>query len=659
MRGHTLAEFSSMPTVTESAFFSMTATKIVGDWDEYLWMVVCGGLAAAFMAWGIGANDVANSFATSVGSKTLKLWQACIIAGIFEFTGAMLLGGSVAKTIASGIANTALYTDVPEIYMYGMLCSLTIAGLWLLVATMWCFAISTTHTIMGSIMGFALKGDFPYLSGFLLIVLSWFFSPIIGGILAAIFFNICRIFILRSDNSTNRAIWAIPLLVLFTLFINILFVLVKGAMADLQKRWPCKKATGYKGMAIKDCSDHFINSCWIAAAAAGGAALVSGLILIPLLKRKMRREAEAEELALENGDKAVEEDLDAPQAYEKIHVHEIPAGATWVTPPYHYVTYAATASYRQVIKGLTYDVHSGAANDAKGEEMIANAEVFAPQTERIFSYLQVLSASCVAFAHGSKDVANSIGPYSVIYYVFKNHKVPGSSAEAPKWIFALGGGMIVVGLATYGYNIIMIIGVKYLHLTPARGFSAELAAGMTIALASFFGIPVSTTQIIVGAETGIGLCESIHGVRWALLAKTFFGWILTIVLALGFCAGLFAAGAYAPSITMAADMREMNFGVYTLTSSIYKSINTTTHDYSTNLTWWEAAPSTWAAPFNARPYNGSMLAFNANKSSNSFKSAIGSDVTGKRGYVLPELVLYYLNDAVKLNATYSTTNIGI
>ncbi|KAG1676249.1 hypothetical protein FOA52_006467 [Chlamydomonas sp. UWO 241] len=652
----------------------MSAPKIVGDWNEYLWMVVCGGLAAAFMAWGIGANDVANSFATSVGSKTLKLWQACIIAGIFEFLGAMLLGGTVAKTVASGIANTALYTDVPEIYMYGMLCALTIAGTWLLVATMWCFAVSTTHTITGSIMGFALvfggfngvvwskeKGDFPYLSGFLPIVLSWFFSPIIGGLLAAIFFNICRIFILRSENSTNRAIWAIPLLVAFALFINVLFVLVKGAKADLQKRWPCKKATGYKGHPIKDCSDHFINSCWISAAAACGTAVICGLVFIPLLKRKMRREAEAEELALESGEKAAEEeDLhDTPQYYEKIYVHEIPADAPLYMLPYHYVLHAATAAYRQVTKGLTYDVHRGAADDAKGAEMIANAEVFSPKTEIIFSYLQVLSASCVAFAHGSNDVANAIGPFSAIFFVFKNHEVPGSKADAPKWIFALGGGMIVVGLATYGYNIIMTIGVKYLHLTPARGFNAELAAGMTIALASFFGIPVSTTQIIVGAETGIGLCESIHGVRWALLAKTFSGWILTIVLAIIFCAALFAAGAYAPSITMAAQMREMNNGVYAVTTDIYKYVNTTARVNMDNDTWWTAAPSSWAAPFDARPYNGSMLAYNANKSAYAFKSAIGSNVAGKRGYVFPELVLYYLNDAVEMNTTYSTTNIGI
>ncbi|KAG1676247.1 hypothetical protein FOA52_006465 [Chlamydomonas sp. UWO 241] len=179
------------------------------------------------------------------------------------------------------------------------------------------------------------KGDFPYLSGFLPIVLSWFFSPIIGGTLAAIFFNICRIFILRSDNSTNRAIWATPLLVAFTLFINVLFVLVKGAKQELQKKWPCKKATGYKGMTIKDCSDHFINSCWISAAAAGGVAIICGIVLIPFLKQKMRLEAEAEELALESGEKEVEEDSDVPQAYEKIHVHEIPADAPFYALPYH------------------------------------------------------------------------------------------------------------------------------------------------------------------------------------------------------------------------------------------------------------------------------------------------------------------------------------
>ncbi|KAG1668117.1 hypothetical protein FOA52_003904 [Chlamydomonas sp. UWO 241] len=556
--------------------------------DDYLWMVICGGLAAAFMAWGIGANDVANSFATSVGSKTLTLWQACIIAGIFEFTGAMLLGGSVAKTIASGIANVNLYSDVPEIYMYGMLCAITISGTWLLIATMWCFAVSTTHTIT-------------------------------SGILAAIFFNICRISILRLANTTNRAIWAIPLLVLFTLFINILFVLVKGAAADLQKKWPCKSGTGHKGMPIKDCSDHFKNSCWIATAVAGGVAIIRGLGFIPLLKCKVRRDAEAEELALENGDKAEEEDLDVPQGYEKIHVHEIPADASWFMLPFHWVARICTAFWRQLVKGLTYDVHRGASNDAKGEEMIANAEAFDPKTERIFAHLQVLSASCVAFAHGSNNVANSIGPFSAIYYVYQFHKVPGSSADAPKWIFALGGGMIVVGLATYGYNIIMTIGVNYLHLTPSRGFLQ------------------SWLRIIVGAETGVGLCESIHGVRWGLLAKTFAGWIITIIMALGFCAGLFAAGAYAPSITMAAQMREMKFGVYDLTYATYK----------------------YVAPFNARPYNGSMLALNANKSANAFKTSIGSNVDGKRGYVFPALVLYYLNDAIKMNATYSTTNIGI
>ena len=123
---------------------------------SYLWMVICGGLAAFFMAWGIGANDVANSFATSVGSKTLQLWQAVIIAGIFEFTGAVALGGETTKTIASDIANISNFYDSPEVYMYGMLCSITIAGIWLLTSCYFKLPVSTTHSIIGSIMGFSL-----------------------------------------------------------------------------------------------------------------------------------------------------------------------------------------------------------------------------------------------------------------------------------------------------------------------------------------------------------------------------------------------------------------------------------------------------------------------------------------------------------------------
>ncbi|KAG1673068.1 hypothetical protein FOA52_013137 [Chlamydomonas sp. UWO 241] len=658
----------------------MAAPLPVGPWDAYLWIVICGGFASCFMAWGIGANDVANSFATSVGSKTLKLWQAVIIAGVFEFLGAMVLGGETTKTVASGIADTSLYIEFPEIYMYGMLCSLAIAGTWLLFATMWCFAVSTTHSILGAIMGFALvfggingvtwfkeQGDFPYCTGFLPIVLSWFFSPIIGGILGAIIFNICRYAILRRQNSTRFAIYFIPILVLFTMFINLLFVLVKGASQDMQKKWPCTKATGYKGLPSKDCNNLYAAAAWISAAVAAGIAAIVGAICIPLLLRKMKREQEeAEQAAVEttNGEEqdaekaaaidgaAASDDLKPVelQRHESIRVHQIPSNAGMVSMPGHWAMKVFSVSKRQLVKGLFYDVHIGATHDAAVTAMHDAAEVFKPETERIFSYLQVFSAACVSFAHGSNDVANAMGPFSAIYYTYQTWLVPGSSAATPKWIFAMGGAGIVIGLATYGYNIIMTIGVQLLKLTPSRGFSAELAAGLTIALASFFGIPVSTTQIIVGCETGVGLCESAHGVNWPLLGKTAIGWVLTIILACGFTAALFSAGAYAPSIPMSQTISQYNMALFEISNVVYTDMTVLNNAQSANAAWWSGVP---VAP---HPYNGSKLALTIAKQNTSYWGAIKGKVV--RNAVYLDEALYYLNQTFTLDAQYSETTIG-
>ncbi|KAG1675223.1 hypothetical protein FOA52_016253 [Chlamydomonas sp. UWO 241] len=647
--------------------------------EQYLWITVTGGLAAAFMAWGIGANDVANSFATSVGSKTLKLWQAVIIAGLFEFLGAMVLGGETTKTVASGIADTSLYTEFPEIYMYGMLCSLAIAGTWLLFATMWCFAVSTTHSITGAIMGFALvfggwggviwfqeKGDFPYCNGFVPIILSWFFSPIIGGILSAIIFNVCRYAILRRENSTRLAIYAIPILVLFTMFINLLFVLVKGASADMKKRWPCSKSTGFKGLPSKDCNDLYAAASWISAVVAAGIAIIVGAICTPLLLRKMhRQQAEQEAAAVEasaNGEDndaekaaAVEggasSEDEKPQRHESIRVHEIPSDAKALSLPGHWAMKAFSASKRQVVKGLFYDVHVGASYNDAVITIHEAAEIFKPETEQIFSYLQVFSAACVAFAHGSNDVANAMGPFSAIYYTYQTWLVPGSSAAAPKWIFAIGGAGIVIGLATYGYNIIMTIGVQLLKLTPSRGFAAELAAGLTIALASFFGIPVSTTQIIIGCETGVGLCESVHGVNWGLLGKTAVGWVLTLLLACGFTAALFSAGAYAPSIAMSQTISQYNMALFDISNVIYTDMEVLNNAQAGNTAWWSGAP---VAP---HPYNGSKLAITIDKQNSSYYSALQGKVV--RNAVYLDEALYYINQTFTLDAQYSETTIGV
>ena len=185
----------------------------------------------------------------------------------------------------------------------------------------------------------------------------------------------------------------------------------------------------------------------------------------------------------------------------------------------------------------------------------------------------MFSACCVAFAHGSNDVANAIGPFSGIYSTYTSYAVPTGSTSTEKWIFAMGGIGILLGLMTYGYNIIMQLGCRLLKLTPSRGFSAELAAGLTISLASFYGIPVSTTQIIVGCEMGVGLMENVKtGVSWKVFGKTFLGWIWTILLSLAFCAALFSAGAYAPSIIQSNEINQYRTQLYSEASSIYAQI---------------------------------------------------------------------------------------
>eukprot|EP00955_Chlamydomonas_euryale_P076449 362664-Chlamydomonas_euryale.AAC.5 len=391
----------------------------------------------------------------------------------------------------------------------------------------------------------------------------------------------------------------------------------------MEKTYPCTKTTGFKGLPAKDCSALYGASAWIAAVAAGATALVAGAIAIPLLLRKMKRDGEAAENAAANPDAIKEEVVDVEkiaatvgssdesvqdgkqlQRHESIKVHEVPEECPWYQAPLHYSKRVSGLVHRQVIKGLFYDVHVGTSYNAAITAIHNGAEVFDPSTEVIFSYLQVISACCVAFAHGSNDVANSIGPFSAIYYTYQTWKVPGSSAETPKWIFVMGGLGIVVGLATYGYNIIMTIGVQMVKLTPSRGFAAELAAGMTIALASFFGIPVSTTQIIVGSETGVGLCESIRGVHWLLLAKTMTGWVLTIAMALIFCAALFAAGAYAPSITMSQQLSDYNMAIYEISDEIYTGMEVLNDAQQGNAAWWTGS----AAQVAPVPYNGSVLA---------------------------------------------------
>jgi sodium-dependent phosphate transporter len=202
---------------------------------------------------------------------------------------------------------------------------------------------------------------------------------------------------------------------------------------------------------------------------------------------------------------------------------------------------------RTVSYGATYKVHDHIEKDARVAELWASAEVFDTKTERLFRYLQVFTACAMSFAHGSNDVANAMGPFTAVYTTWRTGAVPTSKSSVAPWILAVGGAGIVAGLTTYGYKIMAVLAVKSVKLTNSRGFCVELATAMTVVLASRFGMPVSTTQVVCGAVLSMGLMEGGKGVNWRMAARIAVGWVLTLVVACGVAAGFTAFGLYTPN----------------------------------------------------------------------------------------------------------------
>ena len=389
------------------------------------------GLAAAFglfMAWGIGANDVANAMATSVGSKALTIKQAILVAAIFEFAGAVLAGGEVTSTIRKGIVDADLLSGTPELLVYGMLASLLAAGTWLLVASKNGWPVSTTHSIVGAIVGFAAVGigiDAVKWGKVGTIVMSWVVSPLTAGFIAYLIYRSVQKLILVHENPLERARRYVPVYIFLAAFTMTLVTILKGLK--------------HVGLDIS------VQQAYMyAIAIAVGIALVGSYFI-----------------------SKIEAD---PKAEKK----------------QHFVT-----------------------------------------VEKVFAVLMVVTACGMAFAHGSNDVANAIGPVAAVIGVATTGAIAAESV-LPIWVLMLGGGGIVIGLATYGRHVIATVGRKITHLTPSRGFAAELAAATTIVIASGTGIPISTTHTLVGAVLGVGMARGIEAIDLRVVSRIFVSWVVTI-----------------------------------------------------------------------------------------------------------------------------------
>ena len=393
------------------------------------WLI---GIAAVFgflMAWGIGANDVANAMGTSVGSNAITIKQAIIIAMIFEFAGAYLAGGEVTSTIRNGIIDSSYFTEVPELLVYGMIASLLAAGIWLVAASALGWPVSTTHSIVGAFIGFAAVGvgtEAVAWGKVVGIVGSWVITPAISGFIAFMIFQSVQKLIFNTEDPLSNAKRYVPFYMAFAGFVMSLVTITKGL-----------KHVGLKFSTVE---------AYLLALAIAILVGIAGKIAISRLKMSSKND-------------------------------------------------------RQTQFG---------------------------NVERVFAILMVVTACCMAFAHGSNDVANAIGPLAAVVSVVSSGGEIGSKSALVWWILPLGAVGIVMGLAIFGKRVMTTIGKNITHLTPSRGFAAELAAASTVVIASGTGLPISTTQTLVGAVLGVGMARGIAAINIGVVRNIVVSWVVTL-----------------------------------------------------------------------------------------------------------------------------------
>ncbi len=389
-------------------------------------------IAAAFgflMAWGIGANDVANAMGTSVGTKSLTIRQAIIIAMIFEFAGAYLAGGEVTATIKDGIIDSLAFTAHPELLVLGMIAALLAAGLWLVLASYYGWPVSTTHSIIGAIVGFTLVSVGPEAvqwGKFAGIVGSWVITPALSGLLAYLLFISVQHFIFNTDNPLQNAKRVGPFYIFLTALVICVVTLQKGLK--------------HVGLHLETQQSLLISTL---------IALLAGVVGWLFIRRMSFN----------------------PQADVRMHYTNV---------------------------------------------------------EKVFGILMVVTACAMAFAHGSNDVANAIGPLSAVASTVNSAGQIVAKSHIDWWVLPLGAVGIVLGLAIMGKKVMATVGTGITHLTPSRGFAAQLATASTVVIASGTGLPISTTQTLVGAIMGVGLARGIAAINLGVVRNIVISWVITL-----------------------------------------------------------------------------------------------------------------------------------
>lgn len=437
-----------------------------------------------YMAWNIGANDVSNAMGTSVGSGALTMRRAVILAAILEFSGAYFVGSNVSETMQRGLIDTSLFANDSITLVLGMCGALLGTGIWLQIASYFGWPVSTTHAIVGAILGFGLiigGVDAVKWEETISIAISWVVSPALSALISYLIFSVLQKKILFAMNPTEATKKLLPLLVfiVFTTFtLSFLFNGLQNLNLELS----------------------FLSTLGIA----GCVGLISAAVAQFLVKRMPTTEVAAPPAYSPQSIISLEK---AIKHLQRVRVS--------VTDPVH----TEVSHILTEVKALTRDLRK--------ETHFADRPSEYRSVEKMFVYLQILSACFVAFAHGANDVANAIGPVAAVLDILRNGGISEISL-VPSWLLAFGGFGIVLGLATWGWRVIETIGKKITELTPTRGFCAEFGAATTILVASKMGLPISTTHCLVGAVLGVGMARGMRALNLGMLREIVLSWIITI-----------------------------------------------------------------------------------------------------------------------------------
>ncbi|NGX59331.1 MAG: Low-affinity inorganic phosphate transporter 1 [Chlamydiae bacterium] len=443
-------------------------------------------LIGFYMAWNIGANDVSNAMGTSVGSGALTLGRAVFIAAILEFAGAFFLGGNVSQTMQSELIDVTQFVSDPNTLIFGMCGALLGTGIWLQIASYFGLPVSTTHAIVGAIVGFgALTLGFSGVEWKMVggIALSWVISPVISGFLSYLIFGVLQRNILYAMNPTMATKRLIPLLLFFVIATFSLSLIFNGL-----------KRLGWV---------FSLQQALLASSVFGAIALGIGFLLmrrLPTPKTALQPAARTLPFSLISLEKAIK------------HLRRARTGSIDTT-------HNKITSILDEMHLLKRELRTKTSFPKRTSEY--------NMVEKVFGRMQIISACFIAFAHGANDVANAIAPVAAVWQTIK-HGVLMENSIVPSWLLAFGGVGIIIGLATWGWRVIETIGRKITELTPTRGFSAELGAAITILLASKIGLPISTTHCLVGSVLGVGLARGLKALNLRMLREIALSWIITL-----------------------------------------------------------------------------------------------------------------------------------